>query len=260
MSNQEQQKQEPAKSVPPETSQESSKGTSQQAAQTSPQSKPPKRRGFFSQLFSHLMVALIAVIAVAGYMHWSDVLKYTGSRVCSYDMLGKYASQSPKVPPINLSKPVVGQSKQSIPSPAENAPNASVKKDPAKEIPKDKQVKAPPAPLEKGTAQNTPAKAENLDQALEGARKLFWANDPTTAAVYEKLVVKNPDNADLKAELGNVYFKFDKKNQAAGQFFQAGTLFAKQKNAAKVAEMVKILEKFSPEKAKELNAVNVNKN
>lgn len=223
MSNQEQPKHEPAKKAP----------------RASPESKPRKRRGFFSQLFSHLMVAVLAVIGVAAYMHWRDVLTYTGSHVCSYDMLGKYASQPPKVPPIDLSKPA-----KAPPAPA--APSA------------------PPATKDNETAQKAPEKApektESFDEALEVARKLFWAKDPTTAAVYEKLIVKNPDNADLQAELGNVYFKFDKKDQATSRFFQAGTLFAKQKNTAKVAEMVKILEKLAPLKAKELSAVNVKGN
>ena len=74
--------------------------------------KPPRRRGFFSSLFSHLFVALIAVIAVTSYMHWVDILKYTGSRVCGPNMLGKYSSQPAMVPPSSLQTPAPGQKKE----------------------------------------------------------------------------------------------------------------------------------------------------
>lgn len=239
MSNQEPPKHEPAKRAPQVTPKVTKQATSEP--------KPRKRRGFFSQLFSHLMVATIAVIAVAAYMHWRDVLQYTGARVCSYNVLGKYASQPPKVPPIDLTKPAKEKPKQSTQSPVEKAP--------AKDKPQDKSQDKPAT-----TPVKAPVKAQNFDDALEAARKLFWTKDPATAPAYEKLITKNPDNADLQAELGNVYFKLEKKDQATSQFFKAGKLYAKQKNPAKVAEMVKILEKLAPEKAKELSAINVKDN
>ena len=227
MSNQEKQDHEPAKKAPQVTAQHKS------------EPKPRKRRGFFGQLFSHLMVAIIAVIGVAAYMHWSDILKYTGSRVCSYNVLGKYAGQSPKVPPIDLKKSEADQSqKQQIP--AEQKPQAE-------SLP-------PPA------ASKTLPSVESFAARLEAARKLFWAHDPSTAVAYEKLIEENPDNVDLQAELGNVHFKFGRKQQAAQMYLQAGKQFAKQKNTAKVAEMIKTLERFAPEKARELVSVDVKNN
>ncbi len=181
-----------------------------------------KRRGILSQLFSHLMFGLVAVVSVVSYLNWENILKYTGSRVCNYDVLGKYASQPPKVPPIDLGKP----------------------------------AKAPPAPPEAPKLEEE----KSFAASLEAVRQLFWANDPETVATYKKLIAKNPDNADLQAELGNVYFKFGQKDQAADQYLVAGKLFANQANAAKLSGMVKILEKFAPEKAKELSSIDVKAN
>ncbi len=190
--------------------------------QPAPAPRPRKRRGLLSQIFSHLMFGAVAVVGVVSYLNWDNILKYTGSRVCSYDVLGKYASQPPKVPPINLDKP----------------------------------AKAPPAPPEAPRLQEE----KSFAASLEEVRQLFWANDPETVATYKKLIANNPENADLQSELGNVYFKFGQKDQAADQYLVAGKLFANQANAAKVSEMVRILEKFAPEKAKELSLIDVEAN
>jgi len=168
------------------------------------------------------MFGLVVVVGVVSYLNWENILKYTGSRVCNYDVLGKYASQPPKVPPIDL-----GTS-----------------------------AKAPPAPPEAPKL----GEEKSFAASLEEVRQLFWANDPETVATYKKLITKNPDNADLQAELGNVYFKLGEKDQAADQYLVAGKLFANQANAAKVSEMVRILEKFAPEKAKNLSSVDIKAN
>lgn len=229
MSNQEKQPHEPAKKAP------------QVARKPAREQKPRKRRGFFSQLFSHLMVALIAVIGVATYMHWNDILNYTGSRVCSYDMLGKYASQPVKVPPAGMSKPADEKTQSKAPPKPQDPPQDPPKAKDSEQT--DVTAKTVPAPQE-----------TSFNDSLEAARKLFWAEDPSTPQAYEKLIAKNPENADLQAELGNVYFKFGKTDQAAKQYSSAGVIFSKLKNTEKVSEMVKILEKIAPEEAEKLRS------
>lgn len=201
--------------------------------------KPKRRRGIFGTIFSHLMVAAFAVLAVSTYMHWVDILTYTSSKVCAYNVLGKYApadaksarqtSPDPKVPPIDLSKPAAKADK-----PPEQ---------PAKETSQTDSNPAPPPASETKS---------DLDTAWQAARKMFWDKDPATAKAYEKLIADFPEKAELRAELGNVYFKSGKRDQAVEMYLSAGKLFSAQENTAKAVEMKKILEKLAPEKAAEL--------
>ncbi len=195
--------------------------------------KPRRRRGFFSLLFSHLMVALIAVIAVSAYMHWTDILKYTGSRVCAYDVLGQYGTQPVKVPPVDLKKSTTKKSEEKTESqktPAEEKPQADTSSTPENVL-----------------------KRPGFKSALQAARKLFWAQDPSALAAYEKLVAENPENADLRAELGNAYFKMGKKDKAAQTYVEAAKQFARQKDNDKVVGIKNILKKFAPEKLKNID-------
>ncbi len=214
--------------------------------------KPRKQRGFFSQLVSHFMVAVSAVIGVVTYAHWDDILKFTGSRLCSYDVFGKYATQPLKLPPIDLGNPPKEEASQS--QEQEKSTEKSTEKSAEKNSDKKQLTsKAPPAPQE-----NDIEKPFNV--SLEAARKMFWAKDPATIKAYEKLIASNPGDADLQAELGNVFFKFKNNDQAAAQYLKAGKLFAKLGKTDKVLQMVKILEKISPESVKELSADNVDVN
>jgi len=200
--------------------------------------KPPRRRGFFSSLFSHLMVALIAVIAVTTYMHWVDILKYTGSRVCAPNMLGQYSSQPAKVPAASLNKPAPEQTKE------KTSEKSTQQKTPAEEKP---QADTSPSSNDSSTEQK-------FKQARDEARKLFWKKSELAIPAYEKLVAEYQDNAGLRVEIGNVYFKSDKKPLAVQAYLEAGKRFLQQKNAVKADEMIKILQKLAPEKAGELVA------
>ena len=199
------------------------------------EAKPRRRRGFFSSLVSHLMVAAIAVIGVGTYIHWTDILSYTGSRVCAYNVLGKYGGQTTaKLPPIDLKKPEASQTNK----------QSETQKQPAEEKPQ---------------ANNSPATTEkpgepDFNQAWDAARKLFWKDAGTAIAAYEKLLADHPNNADLRFETGNVYFKSGDREKAIQMYLQAGKQYKQQKNTAKADEMMKILEKLAPEKAKELAA------
>lgn len=235
MSNQEKTPQDKPVKPAPQTAEPQTAEPARAEPKSQPKSarKPQRRRGFFSQLFSHLMVAAIAVIAVSAYMHWTDILKYTGTRVCAYDMLGQYASQPAKVPPVDLKKP------------APPAPKQSTKQQtPAAQKP---QANTSPA------IKSTPA-AQNLKQARNAARKLFWTESATALTAYEKLVAEHPDNAGLRVELGHVYYKTGNNQQAVEAYLKAGKQFVAQKNTERTDEMIKTLEKLAPEKARELAA------
>ncbi len=228
-----------------------------------PVRKPqPKRRGFFATIFSHLAVAAIAVIGVGSYIHWDEILNYTGSRVCAYNVLGKYAIEPVKVPPIDLAKPATEPQKE----------NASKSDDAASklkgvEAPKDNEAKVekveekPQQPVKTDIKADDAAEKKPLaatdkkafDNALQAARKQFWENDKAAVEAYEDLVKKQPKNADLRAELANVYYKNGKTDKAIEMFFVAGKAFIMEKNANKAKGIVDVLKQVSPEKATELS-------
>ena len=83
---------------------------------------------------------------------------------------------------------------------------------------------------------------------------MFWKKSELAIPAYEKLVAAHPDNAELQVEIGNVYFKSDKKPQAIQAYLAAGKNFLQQKNVVRADEMIKILQKLAPEKAGELVA------
>lgn len=203
-------------------------------APLSVEKKPRKRRGFFSTIISHLMVAAIAVVGIGSYLHWDDILNYTGTRVCAYDMLGQYAGQKSKTPAIDLNK-----------SPGNNTAV---------------QQKKTEKSVEQNSPAATPPQVESSSNAtfaskLEAARKLFWNKEKSALAAYEKLFADNPDNAELQAELGNVYYKNDQKDKAIEMYLSAGKKFTAQKKTAKVTQMRDFLNKLAPEKAKTLSPV-----
>ena len=199
-------------------------------AKTVKVAKPVKRRGFFATVFSHLAVATIAVIGVGSYLHWDDILTYSGSRVCAYDVLGKYAKSTPKVPPID----------------AQAAP---------KKVPKGPEVKVgdDTTSAPKPVVETPKPKPPSFKNALQAARKQFWENDKAAVAAYEALVVSKPNNADLRAEMANVYYKNDLKQKAVQAFFEAGKLHAEQKNTKKGNAILEVLNKLAPEKSVELS-------
>jgi len=215
------------------------------APQTPPrasESKPPRRRGFFSSLFSHLMVALIAVIAVTTYMHWVDILKYTGSHVCAPNMLGQYSSQPAKVPAASLKKPAPEQTK-------EQTKKKTMEKSTQQQTPAEEKPQATTSPPGKDSSTE-----QKFKQARDEARKLFWKKSDLAIPAYEKLIANYQDKAELRVEIGNVYFKSEKTSQAVQAYLEAGKLFLQQKNTVKADEMIKILQKLAPEKAGELVA------
>lgn len=225
-------------------------------APRNPEKRPAKKRGFFRSLVSHVMVAIIAVLGVSAYVHWNELLNYTGSRVCSYNVLGKYAPQAPKVPPLATPGPVQ-QSEAKTPAtkpvPAPERQSDTEKKAP---LPKDNAAVEPAQKKTEKSPDQKPAPAEpdvklaeNLQAELEVARKLFWAKDKGAVAAYEALVNRYPQNPALKGELGNVYFKNGDREKASDMYLAAGKVYSSLKNDAKKAAMVKILEKLDPKKA-----------
>lgn len=228
----------------------------------------PAKRSFFRSLVSHMMVAIIAVLGVSAYIHWNDLLNYTGSRVCSYNVLGKYAPQTPKVPPIATPRSdakATAQTPKKTPLPVNDkaagrqskAPGTSRAADLGTAQKKTEKSAENPAPDSQPgpTVKIVPKQPKNLEKDLEAARKLFWVNDKRAVTAYEALVRRYPGNPELMGELGNVYFKIGDKQKAADMYFAAGRVFAVAGNDGQKAQMIKILEKLDPKKARKLSNV-----
>jgi len=215
--------------------------------------KKPRRRSFLGWLFSHLVFAAVAVVGIGSWLHWDDILKYAGNNVCSYNMLGKYMTEPIKLPPAGLEKKKAEQpatAKQTAPIVAKReAPGQEKTPEKASEPEPDNKTGATPEPEKKAESQSD---SDNLESAWQAARKLFWTDDAKAEPAYEALVSKYPDQPDLLGELGNVYYKNNKKDKAAEAFFTAGKIYSKQNQAAKAAQMVKILQKIAPEKSQDL--------
>jgi hypothetical protein len=229
--------------------------------------KPAKRRGFFRTIISHLMVALIAVIGVGGYMHWDEILKFTGSRVCAYNVLGQYGGQTPKRPTPDLKKSPPAE-KQSSKTQQQSQPAAPKSQADSRSSGAPTPPKAEGETADEKAAEQTPenkteekqsarrslsgSSAGDFQQRWQKARKLFWSDEKAALKAYQKLVQENPDQAELIGELGNVYFKTGDLDKAAETFFRSGEQFIKVKKIDKASEMVEVLRKLETDKATEL--------
>ena len=232
-----------------DTNQEPHKPVSKAAHQSN---KQPKRRGFLANVFSHLAVAAIAVIGVGSYVHWDEILNYTGSRVCAYNVLGKYAGTPVKLPPIDLKKPSNAESAKTStqPEPAKDKPSKVKTPSDTKseaETSAKKPKEQPEAKLEKKPKQVV--KEKSFSDELQAARKQFWENDKAAVQAYEALVKKQPENADLRAEMANVYYKNGVTSKAADAFLSAGKMFITNKKPEKAKSIGDILKRISPEKS-----------
>ena len=93
----------------------------------------------------------------------------------------------------------------------------------------------------------------NIQARLEEARQAYWKRDIAGAeARYKGLVNDAPDNADIKGELGNLYFSQRRIPEAAEMYHQAGLQLIKDGNTQQVMGLVGVLQNIAPEKAADL--------
>ena len=104
---------------------------------------------------------------------------------------------------------------------------------------------APPAPAAKP--------ATNLESRLKQARQAYWSRDMAGAeARYKGLVNDFPDNADIKGELGNLYYAQRRNAEAAEMYHQAGLQLIKDGNPQQVMLLIGVLQAIAPAKATDL--------
>ncbi len=107
-------------------------------------------------------------------------------------------------------------------------------------------------------APTTPAEAtasgdDDIQTRLDEARQAYWNRDLKGAeASYKGLINDAPDNADIKGELGNLYFTQRRMDEAAAMYHQAGLQLIKDGNPQQVMGLIGVLQNIAPDKAADL--------
>jgi hypothetical protein len=124
------------------------------------------------------------------------------------------------------------------------APSASIAQ------PQTPVVETPPA-----TAATEAATEADLAIAINAARVSYWAGDVAGArAQLIALAGAHPDNADLRGELGNLYFSQRDYPSAATAYLEAADLLIAQERHARASGLLPVLQQIDPQKAATLAA------
>jgi len=111
------------------------------------------------------------------------------------------------------------------------------------------QIVASPTP----TATSAETTADDIQTRLTEARQAYWNRDMAGAeARYKGLLNDAPDNADIKGELGNLYFAQRRMNEAADMYHQAGLQLIKDGNPQQVMSLIGVLQPIAADKASDL--------
>ena len=103
------------------------------------------------------------------------------------------------------------------------------------------------------TAQPAAKPSATLESRLKEARQAYWSRDMAGAeARYKGLVNDFPDNADIKGELGNLYYAQRRNSEAAEMYHQAGLQLIKDGNPQQVMLLIGVLQAIAPAKSADL--------
>ena len=121
-------------------------------------------------------------------------------------------------------------------------------------------AEAPAQPVAAPAAAPAPAPAaapapvsDDLRADWMAARKAFWDGDLQAAeAKYIKLMAAHADEPDLAGELGNMYLRQGKREEAAAMFLEAGRRMLRGPYPVRANSVIAILNGLAPERADEL--------
>lgn len=95
--------------------------------------------------------------------------------------------------------------------------------------------------------------ATEIQSRLEAARSAYWKRDLKTAeALYKALIADAPTNADIKGELGNLYYGQRRMKDAARLYHQTGLQLIADGNRRQIMPLIGVLQSIAPDKANEL--------
>lgn len=222
-----------------------SRRTKKAAAKDSSSASPAPRRGRLARgirlVFSHALVAAVAVAAVYIYGHRETLARHS-------DANEQTNSESAK-PVSNFTGWSAGKG-----SPTHGADPAAPSGSQPPPLPEAIRSGPPTPAAQDGLAAAKPAKSDMATQ-WRAARTAFWANDPKVAESYKQLIARFPSNPALHGELGNILFAAGKNDQAAARFYQAGRLFVERSRRGQAAQLAAVLDQLAPAKAHELRAL-----
>ncbi len=90
---------------------------------------------------------------------------------------------------------------------------------------------------------------------LDRARRAYWAGDlPAAAAAYEALLDRDPAEADVWGELGNVYYAMGRWHDAGLAYYEAARRLIDRGDTRQLGYLLRIIDSLAPEKGSELRA------
>ncbi|WP_456389469.1 hypothetical protein [Profundibacter sp.] len=99
----------------------------------------------------------------------------------------------------------------------------------------------------------TTAPVKDIQSRLTDARQAYWNRDLKGAeAQYKSLVADAPTNADIKGELGNLYYGMRRMVDAARMYHQAGLQLIADGNRHQIMPLIGVLQSIAPDKAGDL--------
>ena len=152
--------------------------------------------------------------------------------------------------PTKVAEPVA-----EVPVPTETVaqPEASATTEQPSKYPNEEtaQISTPADPAPAPTV-STPTK--DIQSRLAEARQTYWNHDLATAeTLYKALVVDAPTNADIKGELGNLYFAQRRMNEAADIYHQTGLQLISDGNTQQIMQLIGVLQSIAPDRAADLH-------
>jgi tetratricopeptide (TPR) repeat protein len=105
------------------------------------------------------------------------------------------------------------------------------------------------------------ATANGTDKPVPSTRELWISareeyhrgNIQGSISKYQQVIANTSDNYDAYGELGNVYMSRGKYREAAGAYFEAGSILVKQGQTARARTLLPILDRLDRSKADALN-------
>lgn len=102
-------------------------------------------------------------------------------------------------------------------------------------------------------APTSPQPADDIQARLEQARKAYWTRDIAGAeTLYKSLLRDAPNSADIKGELGNLYYTQRRMPEAAQMYHQTGLQLIKDRNTQQIIPLIGVLQSIAPDLANDL--------
>ncbi len=99
-----------------------------------------------------------------------------------------------------------------------------------------------------------PSGKNSSREKIAGAREAFAHGDMERAiANYNDYIKSNAKNADVRGELGNVYYLTGRPNEAAEAYYEAAQLLLKEHDFERVSSLLPIIAETKPMLADELS-------